>query len=303
MHIHILTLFPEMFAPVLQASIIGKAIANGKVSVDVVNFRDFSDNKHRTVDEPPYGGGGGMLLRPQPIFSAVEHVLATRDGAQPSDTPSTGERPTCPVGEGQSVSVGEPQSRSAAEAQLGSKSEQLPFPTGKPQPRRGTRIVLLTPQGERFEQRKAAELAQEDHLVLICGHYEGFDERIRTHLATDELSLGDYVLTGGELAAMVVVDSVTRLLPGVLGNEQSAHDDSHAAGLLEYPQYTRPASFRGWTVPDVLLSGNHAEIAKWRRQEAIRRTWERRPDLLREASLSDDDREFLAELANETDNT
>lgn len=185
-----------------------------------------------------------MVIKPEPVFNAVEHVLALK------------ERP---------------------------ESE--------------TRIVLMTPQGELFNQEKAKELAQVDHLILICGHYEGFDERIRQYLVTDELSIGNYVLTGGELPAMVVVDGVARLLPGVLGNEQSAQDDSFADGLLEYPQYTRPAEFRGWRVPDILLSGNHAEIEKWRRLESIKRTWERRPELLDQADLSEAEIQFLRQLS------
>lgn len=244
MHIDILTLFPEMFHHVLRTSVLGRAIDRGLLKVNTVNFRDFSEDKHRTVDEPPYGGGGGMVIKPEPVFNAVEHVLAQKEG---------------------------PESES--------------------------RIVLMTPQGELFNQEKAEELARVDHLILICGHYEGFDERIRQYLVTDELSIGNYVLTGGELPAMVVVDGVARLLPGVLGNEQSAQDDSFADGLLEYPQYTRPAEFRGWRVPDILLSGNHAEIEKWRRLESIKRTWERRPEMLDQADLSEAEIQFLRQLS------
>lgn len=245
MHVDILTLFPTMFSGVLKESILGKAIAQQFVSVNVVDFRQFSEDKHRTVDDAPYGGGGGMVLKPQPIFSAVEHVLSRR--------------------------------RARAN---------------------NPRIILMTPQGEPFHQRKAEELAREDHLILICGHYEGFDERIREHLATDELSIGDYVLTGGEIPAMVVLDSVVRLIPGVLGNAQSVKTDSFVNGLLEHPHYTRPANFRGWCVPDVLLSGNHAEIEAWRRREALRRTWERRPELLRNVELSDVEQAFVSQLAD-----
>lgn len=243
MRIDILTLFPEMFSNVLHSSILGRALDNRLLTVNVINFRDFSEDKHRTVDEPPYGGGGGMVLKPQPIFSAVEHLL----------------------GEG-----------------TASQAKQ--------------RIILMSPQGEPFCQSIAEELAQEEHLILICGHYEGFDERVRQHLATDELSIGDYVLTGGELPAMVIVDCVTRLIPGVLGNEQSAQTDSFAGSLLEHPHYTRPATFRNWTVPDVLLSGNHAKIEEWRRLESIRRTWERRPELLERAELTKSEREYLEQL-------
>lgn len=236
-----------MFEPTLRSSILGRALDNRLLSVNVVNFRDFSEDKHRTVDEPPYGGGGGMVLKPQPIFSAVEHLLEL-------------------------------------EQNRGTISR--------------SRIILMSPQGELFNQEKAAELAKEDHLILICGHYEGFDERIRQHLVTDELSIGDYVLTGGELPAMVVVDSVARLIPGVLGNAQSAQTDSFMDGLLEHPHYTRPETYRGWSVPEVLLSGNHAKIEEWRRRESIRRTWERRPELLDKADLTDDERRFLSQLKN-----
>lgn len=248
MHIDILTLFPEMFTNILQSSILGRALDKQLLSVNLVNFRQFSDHKHRTVDDTPYGGGGGMVLKPQPIFSAVEHVLQARE-------------------------------------------------TQEKEPR----IILLSPQGETFNQSKAAELAQEGHIIFICGHYEGFDERIRSHLVTDELSIGDYVLTGGEIPAMVIIDSVTRLIPGVLGNEQSAETDSFTYGLLEHPHYTRPASFRGWNVPDVLLSGNHAHIEQWRRLESIRRTWERRPELLQHTKLSEAERRFVKQLEEQTE--
>ena len=245
MHIDILTLFPEMFHGILHSSIIGRALEQRLLTVNVINFRDFSEDKHHTVDEPPYGGGGGMVLKPQPVFSAVEHLLAHKD-------------------------------------------------TSRAQPR----ITLMSPQGETFNQKKAEELAQEEHVILICGHYEGFDERIRQHLVTEELSIGDYVLTGGELPAMVVVDCVARLLPGVLGNEQSAKTDSFADGLLEHPHYTRPATFRGWSVPDVLLSGHNAKIQAWRRQESIKRTWKRRPELLEQAELSEAERRFIKQLSH-----
>lgn len=249
MRIDVLTLFPEMFTGVFGSSILGKAQERGLVSLSTLNFRDFSTNKHQTVDDMPYGGGGGMVLKPEPIFGAVTHLL------------SEGDNKTKP------------------------------------------RIVLMCPQGERFTQRKAAELAAEPHLIFICGHYEGYDERIREHLVTDELSIGDYVLTGGELPAMVVIDAVVRLLPGVLGNENSAVTDSFSDGLLEYPHYTRPPEFQGWRVPDVLLSGHHAEINKWRRRQSLARTLWRRPDLLAAAELSPDDRKWLEqERAREQEN-
>ncbi|WP_172620555.1 tRNA (guanosine(37)-N1)-methyltransferase TrmD [Geobacillus thermoleovorans] len=242
MRIDILTLFPGMFSGVLNESILKKAQEKGAVNIRLVDFREFADNKHKTVDDYPYGGGAGMVLKPQPIFDAVEHVTA-----------------------------------------------------GSP----GARIILLCPQGERYTQKKAEELAQEEHLVLICGHYEGYDERIRQYLATDEISIGDYILTGGELGAMVIVDSVVRLLPGVLGNEASPVDDSFSSGLLEYPQYTRPADFRGMKVPDVLLSGNHQLIAEWREKESLRRTFLRRPDLLAGYPLTEKQKQWLKEWEHE----
>ncbi|MGG4553780.1 tRNA (guanosine(37)-N1)-methyltransferase TrmD [Paenibacillus humicus] len=246
MRVDVLTLFPEMFTGVFGTSILGKAQDKGIVSLNPVNFRDYAGNKHGTVDDTPYGGGGGMVLKPDPIFRAVEELLS-----------------------------------------------------GKPADARAPRIILMCPQGESFTQRKAEELAEEEHLIFICGHYEGYDERIREHLVTDELSVGDYVLTGGELPAMVVVDSVVRLLPGVLGNETSAVTDSFSTGLLEYPHYTRPVEFRGWKVPDILLSGHHANVADWRRKEALRRTWLRRPDLLEHAELTPKDQKWLDEIRAE----
>lgn len=242
MRIDVLTLFPEMCEGVFGTSILGKAREKGIVSLNAVNFRDFSGNKHNSVDDTPYGGGGGMVLKPDPIFAAVEHVLA-ESGDQ--------EKP---------------------------------------------RIILMCPQGQTYTQQMAEELAQEEHLIFICGHYEGYDERIREHLVTDELSIGDYVLTGGELPALTVIDSVVRLQPGALGNETSAVTDSFSTGLLEYPHYTRPAEFRGWKVPDILLSGHHANIEVWRREQALQRTLERRPDLLETAELTVKDKAALERL-------
>lgn len=253
MRIDVLTLFPEMFEGVFGTSILGKARDKGLVHLQTVNFRQYSTNKHNTVDDYPYGGGGGMVLKPDPIFAAIDDLL---------------ER-------------GEEQER------VGSAASVLP--------KAAPRVILLCPQGEPFSQRKAEELAAEEHLVFICGHYEGYDERIREHLVTDELSIGDYVLTGGELPAMVIIDSVVRLLPGVLGNESSAVTDSFSTGLLEYPHYTRPAVFRGHAVPDVLISGHHANVDAWRREESLRRTWQRRPDLLAQAALTDKERAMLRE--------
>lgn len=242
MNIDILTLFPEMFDQVLNSSILGKAQKEEQVHIRRVNFRDYSENKHGSVDDYPYGGGGGMVLRPEPIFRAVESVTS---------------------------------------------------------PEKRARVILFTPQGETYNQQKAEALSREDHLVLICGHYEGYDERIRRHLVTDEISIGDYVLTGGELPAMVLIDSLVRLLPGVLGNEKSAEEDSFSTGLLEYPHYTRPADFRGWTVPDVLLSGHHGRIDRWRKKEALRRTLTRRPDLIRNEPVDTEMRSLLKEVKEE----
>lgn len=242
MKIDILSLFPEMFEGVLHSSIMKKAQENEAVAFGVTDFRDFSENKHRKVDDYPYGGGAGMVLKPEPLFAAVRAVTEKTD--------------TNP------------------------------------------RIILMCPQGERFTQKKAEELAQEEHLVFICGHYEGYDERIREELVTDELSIGDFVLTGGEIASMAVVDSVVRLLPNVLGNADSPVMDSFSTGLLEHPQYTRPANFNGLEVPDVLLSGNHAKIDQWREEQSLIRTYERRKDLLETAPLTDHQRRLLIELKN-----
>ncbi|RXZ76983.1 tRNA (guanosine(37)-N1)-methyltransferase TrmD [Paenibacillaceae bacterium] len=243
MKIDVLTLFPEMLEGVFGASILGKARNSGIVSLGAVNFRDYAVNKHNTVDDYPYGGGGGMVLQAEPIFAAVEDIA-----------------------KGAAV---------------------------KP------RVILMCPQGETFTQRKAEELSKESHLIFICGHYEGYDERIREHLVDDELSIGDYVLTGGELPAMVMIDSVVRLLPGVLGNELSAVTDSFSTGLLEYPHYTRPASFRGWDVPEVLVSGHHARIDSWRREQSLLRTLDRRPELLEQVELTERERVWLAQQRKE----
>jgi tRNA (guanine37-N1)-methyltransferase len=247
MQIDIFTLFPGMFAGPLDESILKRAREVGLLSVAVHDIRAWAPGAHHQCDDTPYGGGGGMVIKPEPVFAAVEGVLAL----QPGDPPP------CP-------------------------------------------IVLLTPQGRLFNQAVAQELSRNERLALICGRYEGVDERVRLHLVTDEISIGDYVLSGGELAAMVVVDAVTRLLPGALGDPGATLHDSHAAGLLEHPHYTRPPVFRGWEVPEILLSGHHANVARWRREASLRRTWERRPDLLQTAELSEADRTFLATLQSET---
>jgi tRNA (guanine37-N1)-methyltransferase len=221
MKIDVLTLFPGMFAGPLDESIIKRARESGLLDLKIHNLRDYAHDRHRTVDDRPFGGGPGMLFKPEPIFEAVEGLA-----------------------------------------------------------RDNTRVILLSPAGRTFNQAIARELAQAEHLLMISGHYEGFDERVREQLADDELSIGDYVLTNGGLPVMVIIDTVTRLLPGVLGDDESSQDESFSHGLLEYPQYTRPAEFRGLKVPDVLLSGNHAEIARWRAEQSKLRTKERRPDLL-----------------------
>ncbi|HEY9087320.1 MAG TPA: tRNA (guanosine(37)-N1)-methyltransferase TrmD [Anaerolineaceae bacterium] len=240
MRFDVFTLFPEVFLPYLNSSILQRASAGGLLDVALHNIRDWTTDRHHTTDDAPFGGGGGMVMKPEPIFSAVEEVV--------------GAPPTCP-------------------------------------------LILLTPQGRVFSQKIAFELAELPRVALLCGHYEGVDERVRQHLVTDEISIGDYVLTGGELPALILIDAVTRLIPGALGDPSGAVDDSHASGLLEYPHYTRPAEFRGWRVPDVLLSGHHAEIEKWRRRQSLLRTLKRRPDLLRQVDLTQADTQFLAHLS------
>ncbi len=241
----ILTLFPGLFCGVFEESIVRRALDMELVDIHLHNIRDHAPGKHHVTDDTPYGGGGGMIMKPEPIFLAVEALV------------------------GHAVD----------------KAEDVEAP-----------VILLTPQGRLFDQRVAAELAGLPHLILICGRYEGVDERVREHLASDEISIGDYVLSGGEIPAMVIVEAVTRLLPGALGDPFGALKDSHASGLLEHPHYTRPPEFKGYGVPDVLLSGHHAEVERWRRRESLRRTWERRPDLLAKAPLTEADRAFLRDL-------
>jgi tRNA (guanine37-N1)-methyltransferase len=279
MHFDILTLFPAMFTGPFEESILKRAQEHGRLSIALHNIRDYATDKHHITDDTPYGGGGGMVMKAEPIFAAVQAILPNLNLPENQHTEA---QPSC-------------SSRIARSGGLGSASAD---------PLRGTTpdcdvpIILLSPQGRLFTQAVAWELSRHERLLLICGRYEGVDERVRQHLVTDELSTGDYVLTGGELAAMVIVDAVTRLLPGVLGDPGATLDDSHAQGLLEGPHYTRPAVFRGWKVPEVLLSGNHAAIARWRREQALRRTVERRPDLLEQADLTQQDRDFLAFLTD-----
>jgi tRNA (guanine37-N1)-methyltransferase len=244
MHIDIFTLFPEMFNSVFAASIVQRAQEAERVAIHVHNIRDYATDKHHVTDDTPYAGGGGMIMKPEPIWNAVEGVLGF-DPAGREDTPP---------------------------------------------------IILLTPQGRRFDQAAARELAQHPRLLFICGRYEGVDERVRQYVVNDELSIGDYVLSGGEIPAMVVVDAVVRLLPGVLGDPGATADDSHANGLLEYPHYTRPAEYRGHEVPEILRSGHHAQVEHWRRQQSLQRTRARRPDLLARAPLTAADLEYLAAL-------
>lgn len=239
MQFDVFSLFPEVIKPYLEASILKRACQQKLLEVCFHNIREWTTDKHHITYDEPYGGGGGMVMKPEPIFAAIESVL--------------GNPPDCPV-------------------------------------------ILLTPQGRLFTQHVAQEIAQHSRIALLAGRYEGVDERIREHLVTDEISIGDYVLTGGEIPAMVVIDTVTRLIPGALGDPKGAQDDSHASGLLEYPHYTRPPDFRGWQVPEVLTSGDHARIARWRREQALYRTWRRRPDILASASLSKSDQAYLARL-------
>ncbi|MDR7076310.1 tRNA (guanine37-N1)-methyltransferase [Neobacillus niacini] len=244
MKIDVLTIFPDMFSGVFGHSILKKAAEKSAVQYNVVNFRDYADNKHQTVDDYPYGGGAGMVLKPQPLFDAVASLKEQADSDK-------------------------------------------------------TRVILLCPQGKQYDQKMAEELASEEHLIFVCGHYEGYDERIREHVVTDEISIGDYVLTGGELGAMVVIDSVVRLLPEVLGNQESHMKDSFSTGLLEHPHYTRPSDFRGMKVPEVLLQGNHKLIEEWRNKEALRRTLVRRPDLLEKIELTKEQEKWLNEIKKE----
>ncbi|MSP14694.1 MAG: tRNA (guanosine(37)-N1)-methyltransferase TrmD [Chloroflexi bacterium] len=247
MRFDVFTLFPGMFQGPLSESIIKRAVVAGHISIQLHNIRDYATDKHQITDDYTYGGGGGMVMKPEPIFRGVEAVLGLNE---------TGEAHLLP---------------------------QLLPP-----------IILLSPQGRTFDQRLAWELAGYERLVLICGRYEGVDERVREHLATDEISIGDFVVTGGELPAMMIIDAVSRLIPGVLGEESAPLDDSFAGNLLEYPQFTRPVEFRGWRVPDMLMSGNHAEVDRWRRRQSLLRTRRRRPDLLANAALSKEDLDFLA---------
>ena len=242
MRFDVFTLFPQVFQPYLETSILHRAIQRELVEINLHNIRDWATDRHHVTDDVPYGGGGGMVMKPEPIFAAIEGVL--------------GPEPDCPV-------------------------------------------ILLTPQGRLLDQSIAYELSQRPQLALLGGRYEGVDERVRQHLVSDEISIGDYVLSGGELPSLVLIDAIVRLLPGALGDPKGAQDDSHASGLLEYPHYTRPAEFRGWGVPEVLASGDHAKVDRWRREQALLRTYLRRPDLLANADLTAEDELFLEKIARD----
>ncbi len=246
MEFDVFTLLPEVFFPYLNSSILERARQRSLIEVRVHNIRDWASTKHHVTDDEPYGGGGGMVMKVEPVFAAVESVLG---------------------------------------------------------PKTNIPVILLTPQGRVFNQKIAQELVQQPRLALICGRYEGVDERIRQHLVTDEISIGDYVLTGGELPALILIDAISRLISGVLGDPDGAMNDSHSSGLLEYPHYTRPPEFRGWGVPEILLSGDHAKIEKWRREQSLRRTLKRRPDLLENARLSESDLKNLKKIQDEGENS
>jgi len=245
MQFEVFTLLPDVFPPYLESSILQRARQRGLIDVRIHNIRDYTHDRHHTTDDTPYGGGGGMVMKPEPVFEAVESVLGFElDPTHPAPVP----------------------------------------------------VILLTPQGRVFTQRIAEELSRHGRIALLCGRYEGVDERIREHLVTDEISVGDYVLTGGELPALLLIDAVSRLIPGVLGDPTGAEDDSHSMGLLEYPHYTRPPAFRGWKVPEILLSGDHAKIEKWRREQALQKTLRRRPDMMERAELNEAEKRFVEGL-------
>lgn len=279
MNFHILTLFPEMVENGLKTSIIGRAVAGGLLSIEAVNIRDFAFNKHQSVDDYPYGGGAGMLMQAEPVYLAykdIEERIQKRIQNAKMQNAETEEQDA-------EVKV---QNAGIQDAETVSPDKKL-------------RVVYLSPQGKTFDQKMAEELAEEEDLVLLCGHYEGIDERVLEEIVTDYVSIGDYVLTGGELPAMVMVDTISRLVPGVLHNDVSAEFESFQDNLLEYPQYSRPEEWHGKKVPPVLLSGHHAHIEKWRREQSILRTYERRPDLLEKSSLTWKEKKWLEETVKE----
>ena len=279
MNFHILTLFPEMVENGLKTSIIGRAVAGGLLSIEAVNIRDFAFNKHQSVDDYPYGGGAGMLMQAEPVYLAykdIEERIQKRIQNAKMQNAETEEQDA----------DGKVQNAGIQDAETVSPDKKL-------------RVVYLSPQGKTFDQKMAEELAEEEDLVLLCGHYEGIDERVLEEIVTDYVSIGDYVLTGGELPAMVMVDTISRLVPGVLHNDVSAEFESFQDNLLEYPQYSRPEEWHGKKVPPVLLSGHHANIEKWRREQSILRTYERRPDLLEKSSLTWKEKKWLEETVKE----
>lgn len=255
MQFDVFTLLPEVFPSYLETSIIKRARERDLIHVRVHNIRDYTHDKHHTTDDTPYGGGGGMVMKPEPVFEAIETILGLNPDSPMETSPTASNIP----------------------------------------------IILLTPQGRVFNQSIAQELSQHLHIALVCGRYEGIDERIRKHLVTDEISIGDYVLTGGELPALILIDAIARLLPDVLGDPTGAQDDSHATGLLEYPHYTRPPEFRGWKTPDILLTGDHAKIDRWRREQSLLRTFNKRPDMLEKVELNKQDRKFIESLKSKVE--
>lgn len=271
MNFHILTLFPEMVMDGLNTSIIGRAVNAGRLSIEAVNIRDYAFNKHQSVDDYPYGGGAGMLMQAEPVYLAYRAVAEKicADGEEAREAAAV-------CAEGEESAGREQESRRVSE-------------------KKRPRVVYLSPQGEVFNQKMAEEMAGEEDLILLCGHYEGIDERVLEEIVTDYVSIGDYVLTGGELPAMVMVDAISRLVPGVLHNDVSAEFESFQDNLLEYPQYSRPEEWHGKKVPPVLLSGHHANIEKWRREQSIIRTYERRPDLLEKCELTEKEKEWFRE--------
>lgn len=277
MHFHILTLFPEMVMDGLNTSIIGRAVNAGLLSVEAVNIRDYAFNKHQSVDDYPYGGGAGMLMQAEPVYLACEAVKE-RIAARRSEEKEGKE-------ETEAAGVTDVTDTAGADS-LDVVREKRP------------RVIYLSPQGKVFHQKMAEELAQEEDLIFLCGHYEGIDERVLEEVVTDYVSIGDYVLTGGELPAMVMVDAISRLVPGVLHNDVSAEFESLQDNLLEYPQYSRPEEWHGKKVPPVLLSGHHANIEKWRREQSILRTYERRPDLFEKCELTEKERRWLEETVD-----
>ena len=278
MNFHILTLFPEMIEQGLNTSITGRAISNGLLSIEAVNIRDYAFNKHQSVDDYPYGGGAGMLMQAEPVYLAYEAVRKKIAERKPAEAETETEEP--------------------AEAE---QLEEKPVTGSEEEPvkEKKLRVVYLSPQGDVFSQGMAEELAKEEDLVLLCGHYEGIDERVLEEIVTDYVSIGDYVLTGGELPAMVMVDAISRLVPGVLHNNVSAEFESFQDNLMEYPQYSRPEEWHGKKVPPVLMSGHHANIEKWRREQSILRTYERRPDLLEKSNLTEKEKKWLKDQIND----